>query len=317
MNFFDNKFQTINTAYNTVLKPNKLSIGLVLPIENYSNSPIPSMDEHLKLVKLAESLNFSTLWLRDIPFNMPSFGDVGQIYDPFVYLGMLCAITSKIMLGIASIVLPLRHPANVAKASSSIDRLSNGRLLLGIASGDRMQEYLAFNANLLHRSDTFRQSYEYIRAILDKNPNFSNEFGKLDGSLDMLPKPTSEKIPMLITGFSQQDFDWVVKNSDGWITYPRELSTQEKFVSKYRAKLKQINLSNKPVIQSLYIDLQKDKFAKKEPIHLGYKLGINSLKEHLKNLENIGINHVALNLRLNRTDIKTTLKLISDEIINL
>ena len=49
------------------------------------------MDRHLETAILAEQLGFSALWLRDVPFNVPSFGDVGQIFDPFVYLGSLAA----------------------------------------------------------------------------------------------------------------------------------------------------------------------------------------------------------------------------------
>ena len=39
------------------------------------------------------------------------------MFDPFVYLGLLAASTERIALGVASIVLPLRHPAHVAKAA--------------------------------------------------------------------------------------------------------------------------------------------------------------------------------------------------------
>lgn len=47
--------------------------------------------------------------------------------------------------GGASLILPLRHPAHVAKAAVSADVLSGGRLLLGIASGDRPEEYPALD----------------------------------------------------------------------------------------------------------------------------------------------------------------------------
>jgi len=44
------------------------------------------MDCHLERVQLAEKLGFSSVWLRDVPFKVPSFGDAGQVFDPFVYL---------------------------------------------------------------------------------------------------------------------------------------------------------------------------------------------------------------------------------------
>jgi len=141
----DAQFSPMNQAYNAVFRPGCLSIGLVAPIESYASSPVPTMTRHLERVRLAEELGFGAVWLRDVPFNVPSFGDAGQIYDPFVYLGLLAGQTSRIALGVASIILPLRHPAHVAKAAASIDMLSGGRLLLGVASGDRPEEYPAMN----------------------------------------------------------------------------------------------------------------------------------------------------------------------------
>ena len=136
----DAEFLPINRGYNSVFRPNRLSLGLVSPLEGYAAGPVPEMTRHIARVQLAEQLGFSAVWLRDVPFNVPSFGDAGQVYDPFVYLGFLAARTEKIALGVASIILPLRHPAHVAKAAASADALSGGRLILGIASGDRPAE---------------------------------------------------------------------------------------------------------------------------------------------------------------------------------
>ena len=125
------EFQSINRGYNNVFRPNRLTLGLVVPIENYPKSPVPEMQRHIERVQLAEALGFSAIWLRDVPFNVPSFGDAGQTYDPFVYLGLLAGQTERLALGVASIILPLRHPAHVAKAAASIDVLSGGRLIFG------------------------------------------------------------------------------------------------------------------------------------------------------------------------------------------
>ena len=114
----ESEFQPINRAYNSTFRPGRLSLGLVVPLENYTAGPVPSMTRHVERVQLAEELGFSAIWLRDVPFNVPSFGDAGQMFDPFVYLGLLAGQTERIALGVASIVLPLRHPAHVAKACS-------------------------------------------------------------------------------------------------------------------------------------------------------------------------------------------------------
>lgn len=313
--FKEDKFESINKGYNTIFKPNKLSIGLVLPLENYLYSPIANMENHIKKAKLVEELGFKALWLRDIPFNVPSFADVGQIFDPFVYLGFLSAITSTITLGVASIILPLRHPAHIAKQSSSVDVLSKGRLILGVASGDRAQEYPALNISYENRGERFRDSFEYIQKVWEEKPIFNNNFGNIYGDIDMLPKPISKKVPLLITGASQQNSDWLAKNGNGWITYPRDVFAQAKTISLFRENTKKLGQINKPVTQSLYIDLDDSFNLSPKPIHLGYRLNTEHLIKHLKSLESIGVNHVVLNLRFNNMDIEKTLEILAKKVL--
>ncbi|WEJ63041.1 LLM class oxidoreductase [Thiomicrorhabdus lithotrophica] len=310
-----NAFPTLNRGYNNSFKPGRLSLGITVPIENYSTHAVPCMNEHLKRAQLVEQLGFSTLWIRDVPFNVPSFGDAGQIFDPFVYLGLLSGQTETISLGVASLVLPLRHPAHVAKAAASIDALSGGRLILGVASGDRPDEYPALNLQFENRSERFRESFEYIQQMGHNRPVFKNRYGSLDGQVDMLPKPTADQLPLLITGGSQQTPDWIAQNGHGWITYPRNIITQATIIDSWRSRIKAYGGFNKPAVQSLYIDIMDDPNAPLEPIHLGYRLGINPLKSHLKDLQSIGINHVAINLRFNQADTETTLKRLADELL--
>ena len=83
---------------------------------------------------------------------------------PFVYLGLLAGKTDRIALGVASIILPLRHPAHVAKAAATADILSGGRVILGVASGDRPQEYPALNIAFGERGERFRSSLRIYKA---------------------------------------------------------------------------------------------------------------------------------------------------------
>lgn len=314
------EFQLINQGYNNTFRPNRLSLGLVVPLESYTSSAEPTMVDHIERVQLAEALGFSAVWLRDVPFNVSSFGDAGQMFDPFVYLGVLAAQTKSIALGVASIVLPLRHPAHVAKAAASVDVLSNGRMILGVASGDRPEEYPALNMSFEDRGERFQASFEYINRMWEDTPKFENVYGSpnadnFGGGMDMLPKPSSGKIPLLITGGSQQEPDWIAQNGEGWITYPRNIEVQEKIINGWRGRIKAADLYNKPAVQSLYIDLLEDPDAPAQPIHLGFRSGVNYLRSYLKSLEEIGINHVALNLRFNENNIEDTLKRLADDIL--
>ena len=308
-------FTSINPGYDAVFRANRLSLGLVVPIETYAQGPVPAMTRHVERARLAEALGYAAIWLRDVPFNVPSFGDAGQIHDPFVYLGLLAGQTQRIALGVASIVLPLRHPAHVAKAAASVDVLSGGRLILGVASGDRPQEYPALDVPFSERGARFRASFEYIRRMGEDAPEFESRWGSPSGGMDMLPKPAAGTLPLLITGGSQQDPDWIANNGDGWMIYPRHLLAQERIINDWRGRVAAAGRSARPVMQPLYVDLVEDPDAVAQPIHLGFCLGTRQLRDHLNSLEAIGINHVALNLRFNEAPIEATLKRLADEVL--
>lgn len=308
-------FDAINAGYSAAFEPGRLSVGLVVPIETYANGPVPAMDRHFERVQMAEALGFSAVWLRDVPFNVPSFGDAGQVFDPFVYLGALATQTSSIALGVASIVLPLRHPAHVAKAAATADVLSNGRLILGIASGDRPEEYPALNKPFERRGALFRESYDYIRQMGLHRPRFANALGQVGGDVDMLPKPQGARLPLLVTGSSQQDPEWIATNADGWITYPRSAGAQSQLIAEFRARTAASGGKDKPVMEPLYLDLSPNAAEPPTPIHLGIRTGVDHLRNYLMTRQQIGVNHVALNLRFNRANAESTLTALADEII--
>ena len=259
------RFQPINPGYNRMFRPERLSLGLVIPLEHYAHGPVPTMKDHLQRVQLAETLGFAAVWLRDVPFNVPSFGDAGQMFDPFVYLGFLAAQTRKISLCTGSIVLPLRHPAHVAKSAASVDVLSGGRLVLGVASGDRPEEYPALKLPFAERGARFRDSVDYIRRMWDDQPAFENTFGNPGGNMDMLPKPLHGKLPLMITGGSQQAPDWIAQHGDGWITYPRNVEAQARILDDWRSRISAAGRPDQPASQSLYIDLADDPDAPPQP----------------------------------------------------
>ncbi len=310
------EFEPINKAFNTVFKPDRLSIGIVVPIENYAQSPVPTMKRHLERVQLIEQLGFKSLWVRDIPLHVPSFGDAGQTFDPFTYLGYLAGQTNNIALGIGSIALPLHHPLHVAKSAATIDQLSDGRLILGVASGDRFDEYPAMGIDYEKRGELFRDAFAYIRKSQESFPTLdNNHYGTLKGNVEVLPKPIAYKIPMLMTGYSRQTVEWNAENADGWMSYPKNLYQQEHTITQWREHIAKTQKYNKPFVQPLYVDLQENDDFKPQMIHLGFRLGANYLTEYLQHLESIGVNHILLNLRFNSNDIENTLEQLAKKVL--
>lgn len=311
-----NKFESINKGYNSVFQAGKLSIGLVVPIENYWQGPVPSMKDHLQRVQLAEQAGFKALWVRDIPFNVPPFGDAGQTFDPFTYLGFLAGQTSEIALGIGSLALPLHHPANVAKSAASVDQLSGGRFIMGIASGDRPDEYPAMGVEFEKRSELFRDAFTYIRTAQESFPVLeNNHFGTLGGQMDSLPKAVGPKIPMMVTGYSRQSLEWNAEHADGWMSYPRNTGEQLYAISHYRELVAKTSEYDKPFMQPLYVVLEEDEDAKPVPIQLGFRIGIKYLVEYLHQIQRIGVNHVGINLRFNSRNMEETLELLGEKVL--
>ncbi|MEM7695460.1 MAG: LLM class oxidoreductase [Pseudomonadota bacterium] len=309
------RFSKINRAFAAAFQPNRLTLGLVTPVEAHGHSPTPTLERHIERAQLADDLGFAALWLRDVPLNVPSFGDAGQTFDPFVYLGLLAGATRTVGLGVASVILPLRHPLHVAKAAASADVLSGGRLLLGVASGDRPEEYPAMAMDFASRGERFQDSIQYIRAMADDYPDLRSEQGTLAGGADLLPKPVGGRLPLLITGGSRQPPDWVAQHGDGWITYPRDPHAQGRVVADYRRRVADAGEPDKPVVQSLYVDLQPDPNAKPRPIHLGFSSGTTFLRQYLSDVQKLGINHVALNLRFHQGNVEDAMKQIADALL--
>ncbi|MDY0960680.1 LLM class oxidoreductase [Massilia sp. CFBP9026] len=284
-------------GHAAMFRQDLLTLGLFFPIEAYSGA-VPEMDvaTQLATARLAEEKGFSALYFRDVPLNVPSFGDVGHIYDPWVFMGLVLGQTSRIALATGSIVSTLRHPLHLAKAAASIDRLSGQRLVLGLATGDRPSEFSAFRVPVDEKGERFREALAVLRRLwAEDDPTIATP--RLDmREGDLLPKPLLRDIPVMVTGNSRQSLQWIAEHADGWLFYPQNLAQQAGLVRQWRAATPTF----KPFAQSLYIDLAEDANEAPSPIFLGLRTGHRFLVGYLEQLRAIGVNHVGLNLKYGR-----------------
>lgn len=292
-----NQSPTANRGWQRVFQRGKLTLGIMFPIEAFERDQ-PTMHNQVVLAQFAEKSGFASLAFRDVPLKDPNFGDVGQIFDPWAYLGYMAAQTSEIALLTASIILPLRHPIHIAKAAASIDRLSNGRLLMGVATGDRVVEFPAFNVDFESRGAMFREEIELLKIYWSELfPQVSSSFGDLQAA-DVIPKPIASHVPLLVTGHSQQDLAWIARNADGWMSYPRNIEAQAQVVARWRDSVEaELPGQYKPFTQSYFIDLADSPNEAATPIHLGHRLGRNALLMHLRASKRIGVDHLIFNLK--------------------
>lgn len=291
----------------------KMTLGLSFPLEGYKKSvPEMDMESQIKRAQLAEKFGFSALWARDIPLNdTVNFGDAGQMYDPWIFLSFIAAHTEEIALGTGSIITTLQHPINIAKSAASLDRISNERLLLGLATGDRPIEFDAYKVSREEGRDLFREAFEVTKKLWSTDePDIFTQRVAMDKG-DLLPKTKLRDIPTFVTGNSGQDFDWIAKNGDGWMTYPRAVEMQEIFIQKWRRQTETF----KPFIQSIAIDLTEDPDFEPRQIHLGYRLGVNHLNSYLQQLEDVGVDHVMIGSKFSRRPFDEVIQEIGEEII--
>ncbi|KRA84017.1 LLM class oxidoreductase [Altererythrobacter sp. Root672] len=304
-----------SAGFRRMFAPGQLSLGVFFPIEAFARDE-PEMRDQPRLARRAEELGFSGLWTRDVPLRDPDFGDLGQVYDPWVWLGSIAAHTSTIALATGSIILPLRHPLHTAKASASVDRLTGGRFVLGVASGDRPIEFPAFGVDWHERDVLFRENLAEIRKVLaDEYPRLQSSYGTLSGTADLVPKPVA-RLPILITGSSRQSLEWIAAHADGWITYPRDLARQVELVANWRAAVEVASPGVfKPFVQSLYLDLAEQPAEPPRPLHLGFRAGRNFVLDFLNELAGAGVNHVILNLKYGRRAAGEVLEELGEEVV--
>jgi len=276
-----------NAGFERLFGGDGLTVGTGFPLTD-SRQSRPPVERELELAAHAEAVGFDGLWARDVPFRWPRFRDTGQTYDTFPWLSHVAAHTDDVALGTASVVLPIRHPAHVAKAAASVDRLSDGRLVLGVATGDRDPEYDAFGVDPDERGARFRESVATMRALWrGEFPERAGWWGELDGELDLVPKPTAGTLPLLPTGHSRQPVEWLGANGDGWLFYHLPEDTLETYLDDWRAAA-----GGKPFVMALRATLADDPSADPEPVHQGFRAGTEWFTDYLRRLESAGVDHV-------------------------
>ncbi len=297
-----------NAGYRRLFDGDGLTFGTGFPLTGSSEST-PSVDEELRLAARAESLGFDALWARDVPTYWPSFGDAGQTFDVWQWLTLVAEHTDEVTVGTASVVLTLRHPIHVAKAAASLDRLSDGRLVLGVASGDRDPEFPAFGVDPSERGARFRESVDLLRTLwTEEFPETESRWGRLDGDLELVPKPTTDAVPLLPTGHARQTVEWIAEHGDGWLFYQLPRNTLQTYLADWRDAA-----GDAPFAMVVRVAFADDPRADPEPIHQGFRAGREWFREYFHDLDDLGVDHVLVSLE--DDDPERALSVFAEEIL--
>ena len=212
----------------------RMELGLVLP---QFGPPARGDDVATRLREVAtraDRLGYGVLWTadhvvfpREITTPYPyggrfPFPVTEPILDPIVGLTCAASVTERVRLGTSVLVLPYRHPVVLAKEIATLDVLSGGRVLLGVASGWLREEFELLGVPFAERGARTDEAIALLRALWSEDSvTFRGRFWSLDEAVSF-PKPVQRPGPPIwIGGSSDAALRRVARRGDGWIAVPR------------------------------------------------------------------------------------------------
>lgn len=208
-----------------------------------------------------------------------------------IYGTHLLGQTKNIALGTSALVLPLRHPLRSAKEVATIEALFPERLILGISSGDRRADFKGLGIDHPTRGALFKESLRVMEQALYHNyPTIDSLYGEVHEAT-LVPRP-KKRIPTMITGFAQQDMDWLGQHGYGWMYYPQAPFAQEQVLTAWREAGQTYGKGFRPFSMPMHLDLSHDPDELPTPIRLGFRIGRNPLIKLLEAYRGIGVNHL-------------------------
>ena len=193
------------------------TFGIAVP--NFTAYPqMPDPKALIEYGEKVEALGYDSLWVWDhILLGVdPSF----PVMDSLTTLATLAARTTRIKLGTGVLVLPLRNPVTLGKQLATMDQFSNGRLILGAASGWYKREFDAVGIPFEKRGKLMDENLEILNRLWTED--------KVDGKYTahnisgavMYPKPVQKpRMPLLIGGYVDRVLRRAGAAGDGWLTY--------------------------------------------------------------------------------------------------
>lgn len=202
--------------------------------------PWPNPESLLGISTKAEELGFHSVWLADhivlpvgyqspYPYtDSPTMAEESEtFYEPLITLAYLASATKSIRLGTSVLVAPLRNPVHIGKQVATLDRLSGGRVILGVGVGWLREEFEAVGStNFQHRGQSLDESIGIWRAL------WTQDVASFEGTIYRLPKVRSAPKPIQpfgppiwIGGNGTQAIKRAACLADGW--HPISVSAAE------------------------------------------------------------------------------------------
>jgi alkanesulfonate monooxygenase SsuD/methylene tetrahydromethanopterin reductase-like flavin-dependent oxidoreductase (luciferase family) len=215
----------------------------------------PSFESMHRMAYTAEALGFDSVWVWD--HVLLGSRRVYPVLDSLTTLMAIGARTRRIKLGTSVLILSLRNPVVLSKVLTTIQYLTEGRLILGAAAGWYKREFDTIGVNYSRRGKIFEERFKLVRRLLDESDVTYKSNGVSLEHASMEPK-SPDRIPMLIGGYADVVLRRAGELADGWISYyyaPEGFARSWKLVSesaraKGRNGLRRVNIVPLAVAES-------------------------------------------------------------------
>ena len=142
-----------------------------------------------------------------------------RYWDPLATLGYLAARTRRIRLATHVLVLAYHHPLEIAKRYGTLDKVSNGRLILGVGVGSLKEEFDLLGAEFDDRGQRADDALRALRASLSvPEPSYHGEFYSFSGMI-VDPCAVQERVPIWIGGRTLRSLRRAATLADGWAPF--------------------------------------------------------------------------------------------------
>lgn len=209
--------------------------GLMYPV------PFCDVDDLVNIATLAEELGFHSIGGNDHIITQDYVKDEWEqepnYYDIFNTFSFIAAQTEELVLNTAVTVLPLRDPVWVAKQATTVDVLSDGRLLLGVGVGAYREEFEAVKPEVdLPRGQIMDESVEAVADLLNgRGPvDYNGEHVRFDG-VELHPSPRQDPLPIYVGGNHPNALRRAVRYGQGWLPAGMSVEQIDQRVSEHAA----------------------------------------------------------------------------------
>jgi probable F420-dependent oxidoreductase len=193
-----------------------MKVGMVLTIvDEDTGAGAPEWPEVLGLARRAEEVGLDSLWVIDHLVLGNDLRSEFGLHESVSILAAVAASTNRAELGTLVLATSFRPPALLAKMAATIDRVSAGRLILGLGCGWHEPEYRAFGFPYDHRVGRFEEAMAVISPLLrGERVTLDGQYYEIEDCV-LLPPPM-RRIPILIAGKGDRMLSLVAEHADAW-----------------------------------------------------------------------------------------------------